>query len=85
MTPAAMVLNMLMGEYSDNSAVKFDNYPFPVIFEAWSLGKESAGEIKPEHKNLLSRVLKEMESFLGIDKTVIVCIDEGVDVMEELI
>jgi len=85
MVPAAMMLNILMTQYKENTSIPFNDYPFPVLYEAWDLGKESMDSVKKEHKNLLIRVLKETEVFLGIDQTVITCIDEGVNVMEDLI
>ena len=85
MIPAAMMLNILMTQYKDNTSIPFDDYPFPVLYESWELGKENIKSVKKEHKNLLIRVLKELEVFLGIDQTVINCIDDGINFMEDLI
>ena len=85
MIPAAMLLNILMTQYNENSSIPFDDYPFPVLFEAWEVGKENIKSVKKKHKNLLIRVLKETEAFLGIDQTVITCVDDGVNFMEDLI
>ena len=85
MIPAAMMLNILMTQYKDNTSIPFDDYPFPVLYESWKLGKENIKSVKKEHKNLLIRVLKELEVFLGIDQTVINCIDDGINFMEDLI
>tara|TARA_B100000287_G_scaffold404213_1_gene426681 strand:- start:605 stop:841 length:237 start_codon:yes stop_codon:yes gene_type:complete len=78
---------MLMGDYKENTSIdnSIKDFPHALLFEAWLVGKNNAESVKKKHENLLLRTLSAIEVYLGIDKTVIQCSQEGVDIMEDLV
>ena len=85
-SPVSMCLNMLMGEYKENTSLEgaIEKFPDALVFDAWVAGKENMDSVKKGHEHLLESTLSAMERHLGIDLSVIQCSQEGVDIMEDL-
>tara|TARA_R100000781_G_scaffold76175_1_gene47339 strand:- start:81 stop:350 length:270 start_codon:yes stop_codon:yes gene_type:complete len=85
-SPVSMCLNMLMGEFKENTSLEgaIEKFPDALVYEAWIAGKANFESVKKGHENLLERTLTAMEIHLGIDLSVIQCSQEGVDIMEDL-
>ena len=85
-SPVSMCLNMLMGEYKENTSLEgsIEQFPDALIFDAWNAGKANFKTVKKGHENLLERTLTAMEHHLGIHLSVIQCSQEGIDILEDL-
>ena len=84
-----IALNLMMSDYKDNGNLDdtASQFPASVLLEVLVRGKASLTSVKPAHKNLLLRVIGELEMALHIDETVVRCQIDGLDesIMKELV